>query len=79
MAELYKRLVSHFNTFHLGVAGRLIYYDEHILDKPVFILAVHTTGADKTKQVADVAWEGLPPDIKRDLEKAHIGFAVRQI
>jgi len=74
--ELIGQLREHFNTFPLRVAGRLVYYDENL---DLCILAVHTTGADKTQQVAEIAWGGLPPSLKSQLKELHTGFAVRQI
>jgi len=71
-----EKLDNHFNTFLLKVAGRLIYYDTDI---KTFILAVHTTDAEKTQEVANLAWEGLPAEIKQSLSENGIGFGVKQI
>ena len=73
---LYQSLVSHFHTQPLGVAGRLIYYDEEV---NAFILGIHTTGAEKTHQVAEKVWQGLPNKLKESLAEAGIGFAIKQI
>ena len=71
-----EKLDNHFNTFPLKVAGRLIYYEADI---KTFILAVHTTGVEKTQEVANLAWEGLPAEIKQSLSENGVGFGVRQI
>jgi hypothetical protein len=76
VADLYQKLTNHFNTFPLKVAGRFIYFD--MLNR-CFVLACHTTGADKTKEVAEVAWDGLPSSLKEELASNKIGFAGKQI
>ena len=74
--ELHQKLTDCLNTVKLGVAGRLVYYDEEL---NMFLLALHTTSPEKTEEAVSLAWDSLPEDLKVELQEANIGFAGKQI
>jgi len=66
----------------LNTAGQFVSYYEDMRtqgNNGTIVLNVHTSGADKTQQVAEQAWDNLSEDIKATLKELDIGFAVRQI
>ena len=70
------KLQFHFLEMKLGVAGQVVYYDRNA---NAIVLGVHTTGPEKIREVAEVAWESLPEDIREGLGDSGVVFAVRQI
>ena len=79
---LYDEVVEHFNTFPLGAAGRLVYWDDGIYSEQgrgTFIIAVHTTTPEKAEEMAQRAWDGLPSELRSKLDALEIGFALRMI
>ena len=72
--EIYQALINHFNTFPLKVAGRLVYFES-----PTFILGIHTTSPEKAQEVASLAWDGLPTELKDKLQANELGFAIKMI
>lgn len=73
---LHQKLTACLNTVKLGIAGRLIYYDE---EANIFILAMHSTSPEKTQEAANKTWDSIPEDLKAELYMANIGFAGKQI
>ena len=73
---LHQKLTDCLNTVELGVAGRLIYYDE---ETKMFVLAVHTTSPEKTHEATQLAWDSIPEGLKAELQEANIGFTGKQI
>ncbi len=74
--ELHKKVTSCLNTVKLGVAGRLVCFDE--LSR-MFILAMHTTSPEATHEATQLAWDSIPEELKGELSKAGIGFSGKQI
>ncbi len=67
-------LAGHFIRSSLGVAGQLVY-----LDGDTFILGIHTTSPEKVEEISNLAWDGLPNELKIILEEYEMGFAVKMI
>jgi hypothetical protein len=73
---LHTKLTDCLSTVKLGVAGRLLYYDENI---NAFILAMHSTGPEQTNRATELAWESIPQMLREELQSKKIGFAGKQI
>jgi len=74
--ELHQRLSDCLMGIKLGDAGHILYFDS---EQRVFILAMHTTGPDKTQEASSLAWASIPDELKAELQAATIGFAGKQI
>lgn len=76
LADLIRQLQFHFLTVKLGISGQVVYYEE---PSKLVILGVHSTGAEKTQQAAESAWNSLSDEWKEQLKGLDVGFAVKQI
>ena len=76
VGELHQKLTDCLFGVKLGAAGRVLYFDK---EQQKFILALHTTGPERTQEATQLAWDSVPEDLKAELQKANIGFAGRQI
>lgn len=74
--ELHRRLTECLMPVKLGVAGRVLYYDE---EQSTLILAMHSGSPEKTEEASQLAWDSIPEDLKTELKEFGIGFAGKQI
>lgn len=74
--KLHQKISSFLNTYPLGVAGRMLYFDTSL---NAFVIAMHTTSREQTHEKTQGVFNNLPETIKSQLAKHNFGFAGKQI